>query len=93
MDWFSSRLEWLILGVLVIVLLGCASTQPTRFFVLSSTSGSEKMGHGKNERCFAIGIGPVKISEYLNQPEIVTRITPLPSLDIHRLTKKTSHHG
>ncbi len=75
MDWFSSRLEWLILGVLVIVLLGCASTQPTRFFVLSSTSGSEKMGHGENERCFAIGIGPVKIPEYLNQPEIVTRIT------------------
>ena len=27
------------------------------------------------ERCFAIGIGPVKIPEYLNQPEIVTRIT------------------
>jgi uncharacterized lipoprotein YmbA len=26
------------------------------------------------ERCFAIGIGPVKIPEYLNQPEIVTRI-------------------
>ena len=27
------------------------------------------------ERCFAIGIGPVKIPEYLNQLEIVTRIT------------------
>jgi uncharacterized lipoprotein YmbA len=27
------------------------------------------------ERCFAIGIGPVKIPEYLNQPAIVTRIT------------------
>jgi uncharacterized lipoprotein YmbA len=27
------------------------------------------------ERCFAIAIGPVKIPEYLNQPEIVTRIT------------------
>jgi uncharacterized lipoprotein YmbA len=26
------------------------------------------------EHCLAIGIGPVKIPEYLNQPEIVTRI-------------------
>jgi uncharacterized lipoprotein YmbA len=33
------------------------------------------MGNLDDERCFAIGIGPVKIPEYLNQPEIVTRIT------------------
>ena len=76
MDRFSSRLTGFVVGVLVLVLSGCASTPPTRFFVLSSTSGSEKMGHGESERCFAIGIGPVKIPEYLNQPEIVTRITP-----------------
>jgi hypothetical protein len=60
---------------LVIVLLGCASTPPTRFFVLSSVSGSERPRNLEGERCFAIGIGPVKIPEYLNQPEIVTRIT------------------
>lgn len=65
----------LILGLWMIVLLGCASTPPTRFFVLGSVSGSEKMGSRMGERCFAIGIGPVKIPEYLNQPEIVTRIT------------------
>jgi uncharacterized lipoprotein YmbA len=75
MDRFSSRLVGLILGVLVMVLLGCASTPPTRFFVLSSISGSEKIGSRMGERCFAIGIGPVKLPEYLNQPEIVTRIT------------------
>ena len=65
----------LILGLWMIVLLGCASTPPTRFFVLGSVSGSEKMMSRMGERCFAIGIGPVKIPEYLNQPEIVTRIT------------------
>ena len=75
MNRFSPRLKWLILGVMVIVLSGCASTPPTRFFVLSSVSGSEKMRKPEGERCFAIGIGPVKIPEYLNQPEIVTRIT------------------
>jgi uncharacterized lipoprotein YmbA len=59
----------------MIVLLGCASTPPTRFFVLGSVAGSEKMGSRMGERCLAIGIGPVKIPEYLNQPEIVTRMT------------------
>jgi hypothetical protein len=33
------------------------------------------MGSGMGEHCLAIGIGPVKIPEYLNQPEIVTHIT------------------
>jgi uncharacterized lipoprotein YmbA len=60
---------------MVIVLFGCASTPPTRFYLLSSVSGSEKIGSRMGERCFAIGIGPVRIPEYLNQPEIVTRIT------------------
>jgi uncharacterized lipoprotein YmbA len=33
------------------------------------------MATREGERCFAIGIGPVEIPEYLNQPEIVTRVT------------------
>jgi uncharacterized lipoprotein YmbA len=65
----------LIVGVVVMILSGCASTPPTRFFVLSSVSGSERARNPEAERCFAIGIGPVKIPEYLNQPEIVTRLT------------------
>ena len=75
MGWLPSRLKRLILGILVVVLLGCASSPPTRFFVLSSSPDFEKTGNRDGERCFAIGIGPVKIPEYLNQPEIVTRIT------------------
>jgi hypothetical protein len=65
----------LILGVLVMVLLGCAGSPPTKFFVLSSNPDSEKVGNREGERCFAIGIGPVRIPEYLNQPDIVTRLT------------------
>ncbi len=75
MDQFSYRLKGFIVGVLVLVLSGCASTPPTRFFVISSVSGSEKVQSRENDRCFAIGIGPVKIPEYLNQLEIVTRVT------------------
>ncbi len=75
MDRFS-YLTGFVVGVLVLVLSGCASTPPTRFFILSPIAGSERMGSRMSERCFAIGIGPVKIPEYLNQPEIVTRISP-----------------
>lgn len=75
MHWFPSRLIGLVLGCLIMVLFGCASTPQTRFFVLSSISGSEKMGNRGGERCFVINIGPVKVPEYLDQPEIVTRIT------------------
>ena len=72
------RVSWraivLILGFLAIVLSGCASTPATRFFVLSSIAGPEKMRRLEGERCYALAIGPVRVSEYLNQPEIVTRI-------------------
>ena len=75
MDRFSARLTGFVAGILVLVLSGCTGTPPTRFFVLSPITGSERMGSGMGEQCFSIGIGPVKIPEYLNQPEIVTRIT------------------
>ena len=75
MNRLSSSLLGLILGILVVALSGCASTPPTRFFVLSSISGPEEMRSREVEHCFGIGIGPVKIPEYLNQSEIVTRVT------------------
>ncbi len=65
----------LILGLWMIVLFGCGGTPATRFFVLSSISGSEMMMSREGERRLAIGIGLVTLPEYLNQSEIVTRIT------------------
>ena len=74
MERFSLGAVVLILGFLAMLLSGCASTPSTRFFLLSSISGPEKMRSLEGERCYALAIGPVKVSEYLNQPEIVTRI-------------------
>ncbi len=34
------------------------------------------MENRKGERCLVIGMGPVEVPEYLNQTEIVTRISP-----------------
>jgi hypothetical protein len=57
------------------VVWGCSGTPATRFFVLSSITGTEKVKDLEGERCLAIGIGPVRIPEYLNRPEIVTGVT------------------
>jgi len=76
MDRLSCRLIWLTIGFLAMAVLGCASTPPTRLFALSSLSDSGVMEKPEDKRCFSIGIGPVKIPGYMNQPEIVTRIAP-----------------
>jgi len=68
-------LSGLIPGLLLIALIGCAGMPLTRFFVMSSMPDSENMANRENGPCFALGIGPVKIPEYLNRPEVVTRLT------------------
>ena len=64
----------LMLGALWVVHSGCASSPPSRFYLLSSLETPRpEMKPSADEQCFSIGIGPVKIPEYLNQPKIVTR--------------------
>ncbi|MFO8240190.1 MAG: PqiC family protein [Dissulfuribacterales bacterium] len=75
MNTFLFRLLGSILGLFAMVVWGCAGTPATRFFVLSSITATEKVKDLEDERCLAIGIGPVRIPEYLNRPEIVTGVT------------------
>lgn len=58
--------------LLAFLLGGCADTPPTRFYVLSATSDQVASVPGKG---IAIGIGPVTLPQYLNRPQIVTRIS------------------
>lgn len=58
-----------ILGLLVPA--GCSNTPPTRFYVLSSVNDQPAPVPGKG---IAIGVGPVTLPQYLNRPQIVTRI-------------------
>ena len=58
------------------LLLGCASSPPTKFYTLSSISGSEKVDNSGSETCISIGVGPVKIPEYLDQAGVVTDLNP-----------------
>jgi uncharacterized lipoprotein YmbA len=68
----------LILSVLLAVLGGCAgTTPPADFYILSalpqSSPGSQSERDDNN---IAIGVGPVKLPEYLDRPQIITRTNP-----------------
>jgi uncharacterized protein len=65
----------LALGVAVLLSLAlgsCSSTPPTRFYVLSAIAVPPPAVTGKAP---AIGIGPITLPQYLNRPQIVTRIS------------------
>lgn len=79
MDLFSHCLLRWILAFLSMVLFGCAGTAgtpPTKFYLLNPLPGPEKTANLGSERCISIGIGPVKIPDYLDRPEVVTRMSP-----------------
>ena len=67
-----SRL-WAI-SIVLIVLCGCSASKPANYYVLSSLQNSRPaVGTSGTEAELAIGVGPVKIAEYLDRPQIVTR--------------------
>jgi len=61
-----------ILFLLPLTLGGCAKDTPTRFYVLSNMVEEAPAMPGKGT---AIGVGPITIPQYLNRPQIVTRIS------------------
>jgi uncharacterized lipoprotein YmbA len=56
--------------------LGCSfmkpSTDPTTFYVLTSTTASPAAV--TSERMQVIGLGPIHLPEYLDRPQLVTRV-------------------
>ncbi len=68
---------WKLIGVFLVFLplAGCGATsQPSKFYLLNSFSSSEN-GIAKAPSGLAIGIGPINIPEYVDRPQIVTRIS------------------
>ena len=58
----------------LLLLVGCASNAPSRYYVLSPLTAESKVA--PEESCASVGIGPVKLPEYVNRPQIVTRTAP-----------------
>ena len=62
------------IGLCLLLLVGCASSAPSRYYVLSPLMGEGKVT--PEASCVSVGIGPIKLPEYVNRPQIVTRTTP-----------------
>jgi len=74
--WF--RLRLVLLGFGLVAGLGCVGSAPAKFYTLSplSTTGAVKSEKETSGMDLAIGIGPVRLPQYLERKEIVTRTDP-----------------
>lgn len=82
MSRMSLRFVVTALSLSIVALGGCVNLgegtkQSTRFYVLNAlfSSGVQKEAY-EGKECLAIGLGPVNIPEYLNRPQILTRVSP-----------------
>ena len=60
----------------LLILWGCASTPPSRFYILhplASAEGEDLPGVSDN---LTLLVGPVELADYLDRPQIVTRSGP-----------------
>jgi uncharacterized protein len=62
-----------ILCLLLFMLVGCATSPPSRFYLLSPLQNESEVQPAAGVPCISIGIGPVKLPEYTNRPQIITR--------------------
>lgn len=67
------RLAVLLLAGLPVILAGCGSTAPSRFYVLEPRIESDDVLPAQLGDEVTLGIGPVKLPDYLDRPQIVTR--------------------
>lgn len=56
----------------MLLCLGCAASQPTRFYVLGPTAAPASPAPADKET-LVIGVGPIEVPAYLDRPHLVTR--------------------
>jgi len=69
-----SRVSLLTLPLLALLLLGCAVTETSRFYILEPLTGADAVIEAPEVRAgLSVKVGPLTLPEYLNRPQIVTR--------------------
>jgi len=66
---------WLVLLGCILLLTGCARTAPVSYYQLSAQEAARNVLAGAEAGKMVLGIGPVRLPEYLDRPQIVTRLT------------------
>ncbi|MBP7528578.1 MAG: membrane integrity-associated transporter subunit PqiC [Syntrophorhabdaceae bacterium] len=59
----------------LLLLAGCSSTEPPRFYLLNPLTEGTNFQPPTSEPCISLGVGPARLPEYLDRPQIVTRAT------------------
>ncbi len=72
---FFRGLTVLALGASLLTAAGCASTAPSRFYQLESLKTANTVA-SPGEQSVVVAIGPLRIPDYLDRPQIVTRSGP-----------------
>jgi uncharacterized lipoprotein YmbA len=71
------KLTVYVLCPLLIVIGGCCRTQTARFYTLNAlTEPPPGRQAAPSEHGVAVGLGPIRLPEYLDRPQIVTRVSP-----------------
>jgi uncharacterized protein len=65
----------ILVGVMAMTIAGCGSSPATRFYVLSSPPDIQQMEGKTDDRCPAIGVGPIVMPEHLTKPQIATTLS------------------
>lgn len=60
-------------ALLILAAAGCAPTPPSDFYVLTPTAAAGDSAAAPSREPLSLSVGPVKIPEYLNRAQIVTR--------------------
>jgi uncharacterized protein len=59
--------------VALLMVIGCAGTEPSRFYLLNPLTVESETKRPVPEHCVSLAIDPVRLPEYLDRPQIVTR--------------------
>ncbi|MBW2217673.1 MAG: membrane integrity-associated transporter subunit PqiC, partial [Deltaproteobacteria bacterium] len=62
-----------LFGILLMLLTGCASTEPSRFYTLTPIPGPDAEVLSETvAQDVSVGVGPINIPDYLDRQQIVT---------------------
>jgi len=83
----------LVFLAVVLLLAGCARTAPVRYYQLTALEAARNTSAAEAGK-MVIGIGPVLLPEYLDRPQIVTRLSAnrLQLADSHRWAEPLSEN-
>jgi len=71
------KLTAYVLCPLLIVIGGCSRTQTAKFYTLNTLTDAQAGGQAvASDQGVAVGLGPIRLPEYLDRPQIVTRVSP-----------------